>query len=161
MNGTPLPAALEVRELLEGLVGRDFDTKTGGPMVDPAKGACVAEYVDDQMQLAAIIAADLGLASAAGSAIGLIPAKEVEASVKYKEMSAAQIENFSEILNVMASLFNVDGAPHLRLTNVTPPGQALAADAQKLLMAYVPRLDVTMEIPGYGGGALSVVVAPD
>ena len=74
MNGTPLPAALEVRELLEGLVGRDFDTKTGGPMVDPAKGACVAEYVDDQMQLAAVIAADLGLASAAGSAIGLIPA---------------------------------------------------------------------------------------
>ena len=61
----------------------------------------------------------------------------------------------------MASLFNADGAPHLRLTNVTPPGQALAADAQKLLMAYVPRLDVTMEIPGYGGGALSVVVAPD
>ena len=43
-------------QLLEGLVGRDFDTKTGGPMVDPAKGACVAEYVDDQMQLAAIIA---------------------------------------------------------------------------------------------------------
>lgn len=160
MTGTPLPAALEVRELLEGLVGRDFDTKTGGPMVDPAKGACVAEYVDDQMQLAAIVAADVALASAAGSAIGLIPAKEVEASIKYKEMSGAQIENFSEILNVMASLFNADGAPHLRLTTVTPPGQAPASDVQKLLMAYVPRLDLSMEVQGYGAGALSIVVAP-
>lgn len=161
MTATPLPSALEVRELLEGLVGRDFDARTGAKMVDPAKGACVAEYVDDTMQLRALVVADIALASAAGSAIGLIPAKEVAASIKYKEMSQAQVDNFTEILNVMASMFNADGAPHLRLGNVSVPGVALPGDVAEHVMSYVPRLDVTLEVQGYGSGDLSVIVLPE
>lgn len=159
---TPLPSALELRELLEGLVGRDVNVTVRGRGVDPARGlgATVAEYVDDQMQLVALVAAELELAAAAGSAIGLVPAKEVEASVRYKELSASQIENFGEICNVLASLFNVDDAPHLRFTTMHVPGAALPADVGQWVTAHVARLDLDAEVVGYGSGALSIVVVP-
>lgn len=157
---TPLPAALEVRELLEGLVGREFDALTGAEMVDPAApgGAVVAEYVSDQMQLAAIVAADLPLAAGAGSAIALLPPAGVSESVQYGELSIPQFENFSEILNVMASLFNVPGAPHLKLSAVHAPGATLPNDVAPWVRAFVPRLDLAVEVRGYGGGTLSVLV---
>lgn len=159
---TPLPSALELRELLEGLVGRDVNVTVRGRGVDPARGlgATVAEYVDDQMQLVALVVAELELAAAAGSAIGLVPAKEVEASVRYKELSASQIENFGEICNVLASLFNVDDAPHLRFTTMHVPGAALPADVGQWVTAHVARLDLDAEVVGYGSGALSIVVVP-
>lgn len=160
--GTPLPTALDVRELLEGLVGRDVDVSTRARAVDPARGAgaCVAEYVDGQMQLAALVVTDLELAAAAGSAIGLVPAKEVEASVRFKELSPAQVENFSEICNVVASLFNADGAPHLRFTTMHAPGAGLPGDVAQWVTAHVARLDLEVEVTGYGRGGLSVVLVP-
>lgn len=159
---TPLPSALELRELLEGLVGRQVNVTVRGRGVDPARGlgATVAEYVDDQMQLVALVVAELELAAAAGSAIGLVPAKEVEASVRYKELSASQIENFAEICNVLASLFNADDAPHLRFTTMHAPGAALPGDVAQWVTAHVARLDLDVEVVGYGSGALSIVLVP-
>lgn len=157
---TPLPPALEVRELLEGLVGRDFNALTGAAMVDPDApgGAVVAEYVSDQMKLAALVVADLPLAAAAGSAIALLPPAGVAESVEFGELSIPQFENFSEILNVMASLFNVEGAPHLKLSSVHAPGSPLPNDVAPWVKAYVPRLDLEIEVAGYGEGTLSVLV---
>lgn len=159
---TPVPTALAVRELLEGLVGRDITVGVRTRGIDPGRGlgATVAEYVDDQMQLAALVVADLELAAAAGSAIGLVPAKEVQASVKYKELSAAQIENFGEICNVLASLFNADDAPHLRFTTMHQPGAALPGDVGQWVTAHVARIDLDVEVAGYGSGAIGVVIVP-
>lgn len=157
---TPLPAALEVRELLESLVGRDFDALTGAAMVDPQApgGAVVAEYVNNSMQLAALIVVDLPLAAAAGSAIALLPPAGVSESVEYAELSLPQLENFSEVLNVLASLFNAEGAPHLKLTNVHAPGAALPNDVGPWVLSYVPRLDLSVSVAGYGDGTLSILV---
>lgn len=157
---TPLPAALEVRELLEGLVGREFEALTGAEMVDPGapSGAVVAEYVSDQMKLAALVVADLPFAAGAGSAIALLPPGGVSESIEFGELSIPQLENFSEILNVMASLFNAEGAPHLKLSGVHGPGEALPNDVAPWVLAYVPRLDLELTIKGYGEGKLSILV---
>ena len=157
---TPLPAALEVRELLTSLVGRDFEALTGAAMVDPSApgGAVVAEYVDDAMRLAALIVADLPLAAGAGAAIALLPPAGVSESVSLGEISIAQFENFSEILNVLASLFNGEGAPHLKLSAVHAPGQALPTDVAPWVMSYVARLDLELSVQGYGVGTISILV---
>ena len=42
LTETPLPNAKDVRDLLEGLLGRDVDVTTGGAMVDP--GAAAARW---------------------------------------------------------------------------------------------------------------------
>ncbi len=160
MTTTPLPSAQEVRELLEGLVGREFEMLTGGPMVNPAAegGAVVAEYVSDQMKLAALITVDLPLAAGMGSAIALLPPRGVSESIEALELSIPQFENVSEILNVMAALFNHDGAPHLKLTKVHEPGAALPGDVAPWVTAYVARLDLEVSVAGYGEGTMSVIV---
>lgn len=160
MSATPLPSALDVRELLEGLLGREVEVTTGGPMVDPGGegGALVAEFVSDQMQLSAIVVMDVPLAARAGASIALMPSHASENAVGAGELTDVLLENAGEILNVMASLFNAEGAPHLRLNAVHPPQAALPNDVAGWVMAYVPRLDLECEVSGYGPGNVSVLV---
>lgn len=162
MSDTPLPSAQEVRELIEGLLGRDVQVLTGGRIVDPAEpgGAMVGSYVDRLLRLRALVVLDLALAARVGAAIGLVPNRVSEADVADLELSDALADNAAEVLNVTASLFNAEDAPHLRLDGVTQPGQPLPHDVARWVKAYVPRLDLTVDIAGYGEGAISVLLVP-
>ncbi|MBO1751297.1 hypothetical protein J4G33_05720 [Actinotalea sp. BY-33] len=157
---TPLPAALEVRELLEGLLGRDVEGTVGTPVVDPHKdpGAVVGVYVDDLLKLRAIVVMEMPLAAYTGAAIALIPARTAQDSVEAGLISPMLFDNTTEILNVGASLFNHDGCPHLRLYETYAPRETLPADIDKWVLAYVQRLDMELDVTGYGKGNISVLV---
>lgn len=157
---SPLPAALEVRELLEGLLGRDVEAQVGTPPVDTRvpEGATVAAYVDDQLGLRAIVLMDLALTAFSGAAIALMPAVGAADAVEKGMITPALYDNAAEILNIMASLFNKDDAPHVRLYEAHAPRETLPADVQRWLLAYVPRLDMELTVAGYGTGSLSVMV---
>ena len=156
---TPLPGAKDVRDLLEGMLGRDVDLTTGGAMVDPGAddGAQVAIYVDRTLGLRALVVADLPLAARAGAAIALMPAGAAEVAIEEGQLSSALYDNAYEILNVMASLFNVGDAPHVKLDRCYAPGEALPADVAQWVLAYVRRLDLDVTVKGYGPGRLSVL----
>jgi hypothetical protein len=157
---TPLPSALEVRELWESLVGRDIDVTTGGPMVDPVLngGAMVGVFVDRLMKLSALVLLDLPLAARMGAAIALVPQRAAETAIEEETLPVALSENAGEILNVTASLFNVGDAPHLKLDAVYAPREPLPADVAQWVLAYVRRLDLEVEVAGYGKGCTSVLV---
>lgn len=155
---TPLPTAKDVRELVEGLVGRDVAVETGGAMVDPAAGALVGVYVDRAMRLVALVLLDVPLAAHVGAALGLVPARTAAEAAELGELPATLAENAGEVLNVTASLFNAEGAPHVRLDRVYAPGEPLAADLAPWVLAYVRRTDLTMQVAGYGGGSFSLLV---
>jgi hypothetical protein len=156
---TPLPTAKDVRDLLEGMLGRDVDVTTGGAMVDPGAGdgAQVGIYVDRHLGLRALVVADLPLAARVGAAIALMPAGAADVAVEEGGLSQALYENAYEILNVTASLFNAEGAPHVKLDACYAPGEALPADVAQWVLAYVRRLDLDVVVKGYGPGRLSVL----
>lgn len=156
---TPLPKAQEVRELLESLVGRDVDLLTGGPMVDPQGpgGAVVAEFVSDQLQLNALVVMDVPAAAHISAALALIPAGASAEAAHQGELTDLLFEATHEVCNVISVLFNVEGAPHLRLGTVHPPQTELPNDIAKWVMAYVARLDLEIEVTGYGKGNLSIL----
>lgn len=160
MNATPLPAALEVRELLEGLLGRDVDAVLGTGMVDPGQhpGAVVGVYVDDMLKLRALIVMDLALACHVGAAIALLPAATAREAVDQGFMNPTLYDNTAEILNVAASLFNNANAPHVRLYEAYAPREALPPDVAKWVTAYIRRLDMELNVTGYGAGRVSVAV---
>ena len=160
MSGTPLPSALEVREHWEGLVGRDIEVATGGPMVDPVLngGALVGVFVDKLMKLSALVLFDLPLAAHLGASIALVPARTAQTAVEEEQLPVALAENAGEILNVTAALFNVGDAPHLKLDAVYAPRDPLPADVAQWVLAYVRRLDLEVEVSGYGRGCASVLV---
>jgi hypothetical protein len=156
---TPLPSARDVRELLAGLLGRDVEVTTGGAMVDPAAGALVGVYVDRQLGLRALVLLDAPLAAYVGAALGLVPARTAAEAAELRALPPALAENAGEVLNVTASLFNAEDAPHVRLDTVhETPGEPLPADVATWVHAYVRRVDLTVAVDGYGSGAWSLLV---
>ncbi len=155
-----LPGAKEVRDLLEGLVGRDVKVAPSTPLAPGPYSPCsVAVYVDDLLRVSAVIACDAALSAWAGAAIGLVPVKRAD-EVRLAGVLTPDIEeNLYEVLNVAAALFNVPGAAHLRLHVLHPAGPALPADALARALALGRRLDLQVEIAGYGTGRLSVVLS--
>jgi len=159
---SPLPKAQALREMLEGLLGREVTLQTGGEHVDPAGpgGAVVAEYVSDAMQLHALIVLDVPAAAHLGASLALIPAAVSQEDARAGELSTDLFDAIGEVLNVLGALFNLEGAPHLRLGTVHAPNQPLPADVASWVMAYVARLDVSVDVSGYGAGAVSVLIVP-
>lgn len=153
---TELPPAKDVRDLLEGLLGKDTDFADGTRITRP--GALVGTYVDDTLVLRAVVAFDLPLAAYAGAAIGLVPAGGAQDAVDGEDLFPMLRDNACEVLNVMASLFNVGDAPHLRLYTTHAPAEPLPGDVAGHLGALGGRVDWTVSIKGYGKGQLSIVL---
>ncbi len=59
---------------------------------------------------------------------------------------------------MLASLFNAEGAPHLRLYATYAPGEPLPADVATWVPAYVRRNNLAATVKGYGRGLVSVLV---
>jgi hypothetical protein len=157
---TPLPTVMDVRELLEGLLGRDVETELTSAGADPRKhpGAMVGVYVDDAARLRAIVVVDMALSAALGAAIGLMGARLAGDVVRSELLSPALYDNAAEILNVAASLFNAEGAPHVRLQEAYAPREITPSDVDARLRGMARRVDIEMTVSGYGAGRMSVVV---
>ncbi len=154
---TELPAAKEVRDLLEGLLGKDTTFSDGDRLTD-ASTTLVGAYVDDQLGLRAVVAMDVALAASVGAAIGLMPLGGVEDAVESGELFPAQRDNAAEVLNVMAALFNIGTAPHLRLYGFYGPQDATPEDIASKLPVLGGRVDWTVGLKGYPGGGLSILL---
>jgi hypothetical protein len=155
-----LPVALTVRNLFEDLLGRDVNVSPGDPMTaaDLPTGV-IAVYTDTSQQIYAVLGMQLALAANAGAALGLLPAGAAEDSIEEKTLFPNLAENVFELCNVLTSLLNREGAPHVRLYQVVYPGMDLPNDARAHLLALGKRLDLTVEVARYGKGKLSLSLA--
>jgi hypothetical protein len=161
MSETPLPNPKDVRDMLVDLLGRDVSVNVTDPMeLTPDRPACFAVYVDNRVQTVVIIVADLSLAAYTGAAIGLIPAGGASDAIKERSLPKMLSENFAEVLSVGVGLFNVEGAPHLKLYATYGPDDSPPTDVLANAKVLGKRLDLAVNVAGYGSGHLSVVVAP-
>ena len=101
---------------------------------------------------------DLPGAARLGGALGMLPRGGVDDAIGEDSLPAMLKENCYEVLNVLASVFNVTDAPHVRLYQMFGPGEAPPSDVQALGATLGSRDDLTMSIDGYGPGLLSIVV---
>lgn len=160
MLTTTLPNPKDVRDLLTELLGRDVTVADGEPVVPgPRNLVTVAVYVDDSLRTAAVAVADMKLSAYAGAAIGLVPPGGAEAAIEDRELPASVQENLAEILNIVSALFNTDGAQHLKLYATYGFAEHPPTDISAVLRTIGRRLDLAVEIAGYGKGNLSVVLA--
>jgi hypothetical protein len=157
MTDTKLPQPMQVRDMLCDLLGRDVLLQVCNP-IELSDPAYYAVYVDDRVRTSAVVFADLPMAAYSGAAIGLVPPGGAADAVDEKKLPPMLADNFSEILNVMAALFNAEGAPHLRLYNSYPPSEAPPADVVGHARALGARLDFEVKVHGYGLGLLGIVL---
>ena len=156
-----IPGALTVRNLFEDLLGRDVTVTPGDPMTaDDLPTAVVAVFVDSSQQLYGVLGMQLALAANAGAALGLLPAGAAEDALEEKNLSPTLAENVGELCNVLTSLLNREGAPHVKLRQVVYPGNPLPNDVRAHFLALGRRLDLLVEVSRYGKGNLSLSLAP-
>lgn len=154
----PVPHAKQVRDLFLGLTGRDIEVGRADPVVPNRDFAVVAVFVTDKLQTGAVVACDLPLAAYAGAALGLVPLPKVEQALADGVLPDDLAENFHEVVNIMASVFNENPeAPHLKLHKVHAVGEKLPTDVASCLGYVMRRLDLGIEVQGYGSGRLSCV----
>jgi hypothetical protein len=156
-----LPGSLTVRNLFEDLLGRDCNVSPGDPLTaDDLPTATVAIYTDHAQQIHGVLGMQLALAANVGAALGLIPPGAAEDSIEEKKLFPNLAENVFELCNVLTSLLNREGAPHVKLAEVVYPGMTLPNDARAHLLALGRRLDLMIEVTRYGKGKFSLSLAP-
>lgn len=155
---TYLPANKEIRDLLGDLLDKEVEVRPGPPFaITDRNPASVAVYVDDSIVVRAVICFDLALSAYAGAALALVPAAQAEVAVEERELPEKLTEPLHEVLNIAAALFNVEGAPHMKLygmhaVNATPP------DVRARSQVLGRRIDLWVDVAGYGTGRLAIVL---
>jgi len=159
MSTVLLPAAKDVRDMLSGLVGKEVSVSPGAPVTpEPNRPVTVAIYTAPDMSVNALCVMDLGASAYTAAALALLPAGGAQDAVEEdKELSPLLLEALHEVVNVLSALFNTPGAPHSKLNKLVADGEEVPGDIVGMLAGF-NRLDLTVEVPGYGKGGLSLVL---
>ena len=160
MGETHLPVPKEIRDLFLDLLGREVTLNPEKPYAPgPMEPATIATYVDDYLRPSAVIVADLSFSAYAGAAIGLVPPAGAETAIEEETLNDTISENFYEVLNIAASLFNVSDADHMKLQSVRPAVKG-GMDINDRLLSFTlgRREDLSVDIAGYGQGRLSFIL---
>ncbi len=160
MAGTvQLPAAKDIKDMLSGLVGKEVSVAPGAPVTPTAdKPVSVAVYVDPHMAVNALCVMDLAASAYTGGALALLPPGGCQDAVEEDgELSGVQVEALHEVVNVLSALFNTRGAPHSKLHKLYAAGGDLPGDIEGMLAAF-NRIDLEVDVQGYGKGGLSLVI---
>ena len=155
-----LPARKSIKDLFEGLLGRDVAIADAIPIVYEHPRPVVATYVNPSHQLTVVVVMDLPLAAYAGAAIALVPKGGAEAAVEDSRLPPNLFDNAAEILNVLAAPIGEHCGVHVRLESTFAPGETVPPQVLSIAGSAGLREDVTLDIAGYGSGRLAMVLVP-
>ena len=153
-----LPDRKIIRDVFEGLLGRDITINESTPVDIGIPKPVVASYVDDVGTMRAVAVFELALAARAGAAIALVPKGAADDAVADQLLPSNLFENASEICNVLAASLGDAQSTHLRLSAAYAPTDPVPAAILTTATQPAGREDVELDIAGYGPGRLSLVV---
>ena len=153
------PKPESIRQIIADLLGREITiTKAAAAPMERDTPAVVSDYVDGQGAIAAVCITDLRLSNALGAALTMVPPSSVDAAVQKGQIEEANLENLSEIANILARLFNHDDCAHLRWQKAHPLPGELPEGTSALIKAPLARRDFDVMVEEYGSGSLAVLV---
>ena len=158
MSTVVLPSSKDVKDMLSGLVGKPVSVLPGDPATPtPDNPVSVGVFVDQYKNVNALCVMDLAASVYTAGALALLPPGGCQDAVEEDhEISALQLEALHEVMNVLSAMFNVPNAPHSKLDGVFY-GDDIPGDIAGMLSAF-NRIDLLVEVPGYGKGHVSLVI---
>lgn len=156
-----LPQPTDLNKGFSDLYGRTFRCfKTLKPWLPTAKDAVAAAFYGPQDEGAAPMGVwlmDLPCAAGMAAALSMLPAPMAKSSAASGKLTEALAENYGEVMNVAASMWEVtDGRAVLQ--RVLLPPASLPADLLALIPKSRTKLDLTTELQGYEAGRMMLVV---
>ena len=159
MSTVVLPSSKDVKDMLSGLVGKPVSVLPGDPATPtPDNPVAVGVFVDQYKNVNALCVMDLAASVYTAGALALLPPGGCQDAVEEDgELSSMLAEALHEVVNVLSAMLNVPGAPRSKLHKLYVPGEDLPGDVAGML-ANFNRIDLAIEVPGYGKGGLSLVL---
>jgi two-component system chemotaxis response regulator CheY len=158
-TGPTLPTAHQTEQLLTTLLSRPVTTTPGAPVLPrPGRRALTVAYVTRRLRTAAVLVADLPLATALTAALDLDPEQSLAEAMLRRQLPGRADQNLPELAEIATSLFVPAGGELLRTFAVHLPGQLPPPLTAAAVGALRRRLDVFVTIDGFGAGELSLVV---
>jgi two-component system, chemotaxis family, chemotaxis protein CheY len=149
----PAQIALALTELLR----RRVEVKLN-PAPIPPNMRIVAEYRSlENEALVACAVCSVSFAARSGAALTLIPASGAEEAIRERLIDDVLAENFNEVLNVTTRLFHQAGNSRIHLAAIHKPDTCLGVELAMQIAKPASRLDLGVEIAGYGDGRLSLL----
>ena len=152
----PTPQEIEVRQMLGMLYGNDLEINPVDPLATGAdSGHAAAVFIDDNGTPVSACVCDMKFAAFAGAALTKIPLGGAEDAAESGKLTENMLGNLYEVMNICSRLFMDSSSPHLKLDKLYASISDLPDNALALVNAITGRLDLKVNIPGYGEGHLS------
>jgi hypothetical protein len=147
---------VSLQNVFRGLFDRPIQL-AASPKFEPgfSKAAVVAVYTGAGDEPVGLLVCSVQAAAYLGAALSLLPKPVAEDAIKKGALDDNLLENFREVANICSSLFAEQAGARVHLQAVVNKVVAPIA-AYKVLFASPNRADVTLEVPGYGPGVISV-----
>ncbi|MBH25943.1 MAG: hypothetical protein CMH57_16165 [Myxococcales bacterium] len=157
MENSTLPPIPSVQKFLADLLCRNVDVEEGVSVEPtPRSPVAVATYTSPDGSVGAMCVFDLELANFAGASLSLIPVGLAKDSVRSREVPPSIEENLLEICNIGARLFDHPKHPSVRFQQAFLPQGELPEDVSVGLKSP-ERIDLKVDIKGYGAGRMSLL----
>jgi len=154
----PVPIQEDIRDLLMDLLGRGAAVDKVSPLLlEDDQPAVIAEYRTDDGTVGALCLVDAEFAIRTAGALTLVPPAAVADTLRKGDVTES-LENFREIVNILAQLLNSPRTSHLRLAGVHVVPGDLPEGVSSLVATPQFRRDFAVQIDGYGGGRISLLV---
>lgn len=154
----PVPIQEDIRDLLMDLLGRGAAVDKVTPLVlEEDQSGVIAEYRTDDGSVGAVCLVDAEFAIRTAGALTMVPPAAVADTLRRGDLSDA-LENFGEIVNILAQLLNSPKTSHLRLAGVHVIPGDLPDGVSSLVARPQFRRDFAVQIDGYGSGRISLLV---
>lgn len=147
-----------VAKTFSAILRRDVGVSVLKPVAE-SELVIAGHYVNGKKELIGACFVNKAFAVYSGAAFSLIPSDVAKDALKTDPLDEIVQENFAEVLNICSRLF--DGGSELRVAlsgTEFPP--APRSDVSKgLLGKPAKRIDLELDIAGYGKGRMAVVLA--
>lgn len=153
-----VPDVKEISRMLTTLLGREVRVAKGSRIRTGARdkytlGAFVAENND----VVGICATDFPMASYFGAALSLFPPQKAKKCLDENEIEVSIWENTLEVYNVVSRFFHEAHEGMVQLGPTWKDGDDVPADIRKFMRASTQRVDMTVNIVGYGSGSMALI----
>ncbi|MBN2070012.1 MAG: hypothetical protein JW814_01040 [Candidatus Krumholzibacteriota bacterium] len=157
-DGSIVPSSTAICDLFESLLDAKVSTGPGSAVViDPETPLAAALFTLEDGTAKAIWLSSLETIVYVGSALAVVPPETAMATVKSAEIPDNIRENFQEVMNVSASLFNKAEGPFLKLDELFIHPEPVTEDIMMKVAGAANRVDLAIRIADYGEGTMSLI----
>lgn len=115
----------------------------------------VATYRNDKSTLAAVCQSDFEFAARCATALTMIPRGGCDDAIKSCELGSNYVDNFREIMNLLATLISTDDKKRVFLSDVITPDQVIPDDAVEMIKEHEYSSTLKATVGHYGDGVVS------